>query len=53
VPKGQLNRTRASIPQGWNNDGGHKGFKPAVISQVAEGYHLAAVNRSDVPRGRQ
>lgn len=53
VPKGQLERTRANLPQGWSNDGGHNGFKPANISQVAEGYYLAAVNKSDVPRGRQ
>ena len=53
VPKGQLDRTRGNLPQGWSNDGGHKGFKSATITQVADGYQLTAKNHSDVPRGRQ
>jgi hypothetical protein len=52
VPKGQLDRTRKNIPQGWMNDGGHDGFKPASIEQVADGYYLAAVHQSDVPKGQ-
>jgi hypothetical protein len=53
VPKGQLERTRGNLPGGWFNDGGHNGFKPATITQVVDGYHLAAVKHSDIPRGRQ
>jgi hypothetical protein len=53
VPKGQLERTRAKLPNGWSNDGGHNGFKSASIEQVADGYYLYATNASDVPKGRQ
>lgn len=53
VPKGQLDRTRDNLPRGWFNDGGHGGFKPAVIAHGAEGYTLAAVQHSDVPHGRR
>ena len=53
VPKGQLDRTRGNLPQGWSNAGGHNGFKAATITQVEAGYHLIPVNRADMPRGRQ
>lgn len=53
VPKGQLNRTRDKIPTGWSNDGNHAGFKDAAISKSPEGFYLAAIRMSDVPRGRQ